>query len=297
MRCDENLDLVKTTALERSLDQKPETLQERAALLKKALADRYASVVVKAVRRLDEWEVEGLTEQLLSAYQRLTVDGAKRDPGCRAKTAILKALRTNDFSSYRFYLEALNYRQPEAVFGGSEDTAAELRGIAAMGLATSGWVDAPEHLLPLLVDGEPAARISGVRALAALGEPLVLRLKALQGDDEPLVTGECLESLLEMEGERVVGFVATFLNRREAELVEMAALALGASRLPSAYAPLRAAWDHQFRLRETLMVALATLRHPEADAFLKELVATGAPGIEALRPFGYLPDPDESSLD
>lgn len=284
---------MKTTALERSLDQRPSDPAEAQELLKKALANRYASVVVKAIRHLGEWEVTGLTSQLLAAYDRFLVDAVKRDPGCRAKTAVLRVLRVREFSDHRFYLKALAYRQPEPVFGGSEDTAAELRGIAAMGLATSGWVDAPEHLLPLLVDAEPAARISGVRALAALGEPLVLRLKALQGDDEPQVTGECLESLLEMEGERVLGFVASFLDRREAETVEMAALALGASRLPSAFAPLRAAWDHQFRLRETLMVALATLRHPEADAFLKELVANRAPGIEALRPFGLLPERNE----
>ena len=279
---------MKTSALERSLDQKPDTLEAQTALLKKALADRYASVVVKAVRRLGEWEVPGLTDTLLAAFQRLSVEGAKRDPGCRAKTAILKSLRTQDFSDHHFYLSALAYRQPEAVFGGSEDTAAELRGLAAIGLATSRWVNAAEHLLPLLVDSEPAARLSGVRALAALGEPLVLRLKALQGDDEPQVTGECLESLLEMERERAVSFVANFLFCQEAETVEMAALSLGASRLPSAFEPLRAAWDHQFRLRETLMIALATLRDSRADEFLKELVDEEVPGLECLRPFGFL---------
>lgn len=285
---------MKTKDLERALDSRPSTSQEAVALLGAALGNRYASVVVKAVRRLGEWQVAGMKSELLAAYARFLVEPVKRDPACRAKTAILRHLRAQGSADHEFFLKALSYRQLEATSDGSEDTAAELRGVAALGLAECGWRDASEYLLPLLVDSEPAARLSGVRALAASGEALVLRLKALQGDEHPEVTGECLESLLEMEGERAVSFVADFLTRSD-ELCELAALALGGSRRASAFAPLRDALERRLRLRGTILVALATLRDPDADAFLRQLVEQEAPGIEALRPFGLLPEVDDSA--
>lgn len=280
--------------MEKLLELRPESSDERDALLKKALTSRYASVVVKAVRRIVEWEVDGLTDSLVAAYQRLAVDGAKRDPGCRAKIGILKVFKVRGFSDHLFYLESVGYQQFEAVFGGKEDTAAEVRGMAALGLASSGWTDAAEHLVSLLIDREAAVRVSAIRALAALGEPLVIRLRTLMGDDEPQVMGECFESLLAMEGQRAVPFVAGFLTKGEEEWSELAALALGASRFSSAFQELRTAWDHLFGQREILMIALATLRHPDADSFLRELVTEGAAGIECLRPFGFLPEVRDS---
>ena len=57
---------MKTKDLERALDSRPSTSQEAVALLGAALGNRYASVVVKAVRRLGEWQVAGMKSELLA---------------------------------------------------------------------------------------------------------------------------------------------------------------------------------------------------------------------------------------
>ena len=262
-------------------------------VIRKALADRSASVVVTATRRLLDLDLPGMTAELVAAYERFLQDPIKRDPGCRAKTWLLKALERQGYYEHEFYVRAIAYRQLEPVFGGNEDTAVELRGLAAMGLAGSGWDQAAEHIVPLLVDRATPARISGVRALCGLGELLVLRLKALQEDEEPQVTAECLEALLILQGAHALEFVLGFLDGGT-ELGEMVALALGASRLPEAFPPLRAAWEARFD-RRTLLIAMATLRIPVADEFLRELVAAGADGIEVLEPFGFFSLPIRES--
>lgn len=278
---------MKKRQIEQSLDDLPKEPAETEAVLRRALGDRSASIVVKAVRRLLELEVPGLTPELIAAFAYFMKDPVKRDPGCRAKTWALRALQQQRHLDHEVYLTALTHRQLEPIYGGSEDTAVELRGLAALGLVETGWAYAAEHVVELLADRDAPARVSAVRALSRLGEALVLRLKALQGDPEPQVTGECLEGLLAIEQARAVDFVARFLRRSDEAVGEVAALALGASRLKEAYAPLREAWDRRVD-RRTVLVALATLRHADADRFLRQLVEQRSDGVEVLEPFGFL---------
>ena len=108
-------------------------------------------------------------------------------------------------------------RQPEPVWGGSVDTAVDVRVSCAMGLVNTRYPRALIDLVGLLADPEPRARAGAARAIAC-AEPLaaeaVLRIKALTGDAEAEVVGECLVGLLQVEPEESPGFVAGFLDDR-----------------------------------------------------------------------------------
>jgi hypothetical protein len=62
----------------------------------------------------------------------------------------------------------------------------------------------------------------------------LLRLKARSGDAHSDVIGQVFESLLNLEGEPGLTFVSGFLESPDMEICEEAALAIAASRLPSA---------------------------------------------------------------
>ncbi len=218
-------------------------------ILRKALLDRSPSVVYTAARRIQQREIRELQQEAAQALERFLTE---KDPGCRAKRALLETLDNDPL----LFLKAIVHVQNEPSFGGPEDTAAELRGLAAVKLAQCGWPDAAEQILPLLVDPQLPARVSAVRALAFLGESLVLRLLALHQDED--LIQECLDGVLHVEGKRALPFVEEFLRTH----FQAAALALGGCRLPLAVDALRDAWDHVVdrEQKKTLLVALATAR-------------------------------------
>jgi HEAT repeat protein len=166
----------------------------------------------------------------------------------------------------------------EPTWGGSVDTAAAVRALGAMGLAQTDYPEALEEIVPLLLDAERDARIGALRAIAASGLPggaLLLRLKALSGD-EPEVLGECFAALLRAAPSQSLEFVAKFLDHREEAVAEAAALALGDSRLESAFAVLREAFERTRALpRRTLLLAIALLRRENAIDYLLDLVQNG----------------------
>ena len=85
--------------------------------------------------------------------------------------------------------------------------------------------------MTLLADPEIAARAGAVRALGESGQSeamLLLRLKALLGDDEEIM-GECFAALLRLAPAPSLEFVADFLHSSSDEVAERAALALGES--------------------------------------------------------------------
>jgi HEAT repeat protein len=114
-----------------------------------------------------------------------------------------------------------------------------------MGLVASGYPRALVELTALLNDSDAAARMGAVRAIAC-GNPreaeLLLRSKALAGDAEPQVLGECFTGLLGVEPDESLKFVAGYLTHADEAVRELAALALGESRLDAALAPLKEAW-------------------------------------------------------
>src|SRR6266852_5744188 len=60
--------------------------------LRKVLADRSNYVVARAAEIVGEFEIRTLAPELVAAFHRLTIEPAKTDPQCLAKTAIVEAL-------------------------------------------------------------------------------------------------------------------------------------------------------------------------------------------------------------
>jgi hypothetical protein len=250
-----------------------------AAVLTRALSDRHARIVALAAHLAGEKLVYACVAPLLEAWPRLLDKPAKRDPGCLAKKAIARALYELDCNDVDFHLAAMRYRQPEPVWGGTTDTATDVRCSAAMGLVASGYSRALVEVAELLVDPEPPVRCGAARAIAC-GNPreaeLLLRSKVFAGDEDAFVIGECFTGLLSVEPDESPAFVARFLDHEDPAIVEAAALALGESRLPPALDGLKAAWDGllvPLEIRRVLIRAAALHRSDEAFDWLLALAA------------------------
>jgi HEAT repeat protein len=171
----------------------------------------------------------------------------------------------------------------EPVYGGQEDTALHLRASSVLGLVQCTDISRPQtlrHLVNALADASETVRIEAVRALEQMnGEEsaLVLRLKAHAGDSRPAVIGQVFDSLLGLERETAVGFIAVFLDPSRSEICDEAALSLGASRLPAAVEVLTQAW-RAARNRDwgaVLLRAMSSSRDEAALAFLLDLIRDG----------------------
>jgi HEAT repeat protein len=280
-----------------------ESLQSPDAidLVRKSLADRSNHVVGRAADIIGEADDERFVGDLLRAYERLMVDPQKCDPGCLGKTAIVRALVKLKHEDAELYRQGIEYKQPDPVWGGSKETAGELRGLCAAGLVQcASAVEVLNRCAVLLVDSCAEARMGAARAIAALrqpeGAPLV-RLKLLVGDANGEVIGECCAALLRLDREQGVGFVVRFLRSDDADVCVQAALALGESRLPGTFTPLRQAWERQREpaVRESLLICIGLLRSAEASEFLLALIGSDQPGaatdaIKALKAFGKTSD-------
>lgn len=236
-------------------------------------------LAAKAARLAGEWEAAEWAPELVAAFERFLVNPETTDKRCEAKIEILKTLCKLEHPSPAIFLRGIRHVQMEASWGKAVDTAAEVRALSAMGLAQTNYPDALEAILPLLLDQERDARIGAVRAIGASGLPgdtLLLRLKALSGD-EPEVLGECLGALLRAAPDSSVEFVAQFLDRHDEAVAEAAALALGDSRVEMAFEVLRDAFERTRvrSRRRTLLVAVALLRRERAIDHLLDLVKNG----------------------
>lgn len=257
-------------------------LAERAtaparALLVKTLGGKNGYLVGLVCDALDEADAD-LLARLPDAFARLREDPLKRDPGCRGQTAIAKALDRAELRAADVFLAGVRHVQLEPVWGGRADTAAELRGVCGMALIHGRHERAMIEVGDLLADAEVRARVAAARALAASGdravaEPL-LRLRILAGEADGEVAGEVFAALLELARDDAIDFVARFLDSADEALAEAAALALGGSRLKSAFAVLRAASERLVGpSRRVLLLAIALLRDDEAWRWLLDLVA------------------------
>jgi HEAT repeat protein len=246
------------------------------AELRKFLADASNFVVAEAAAIVGKANLPELAPDLVAAFDRFMVDPEETDKLCRAKIAIVEALNKLDYSDPEIFLRGIHHVQLEPVWGGTQDTAAALRGDCAFGLVRLNHRDAIALLVDLLVDAEKVARVAAVQALESVGSVAVvplLRLKARVGDKEPEVTCECLTALLRREPE-AVAFVGEFLHANDEAIGAGAALALGETRRPGAFEALRdVATDlSPGPLQEAVLLAIAMLRQPAAIDFLVSLI-------------------------
>jgi len=269
---------------------------DAAAALQRGLEDRSNLVVAEAAKIAAELRLTSLIPSLLAAFDRLLEDPVKTDPKCWGKTSIIKALTDLDYAESPPFLRALRHIQMEAVWGGSEDAAGLLRANAALALVQCTDLrrgDVLRHLTDALADSLHPVRIEAVRALEQMnGEEsaVLLRLKAHCGDQAPTVMGQVFDSLLALEREKAVEFVAQFMTSGDADARDEAALSLGASRLPAAVHVLTETWRRTKSLEfgAVLLRALSSSRQPTALDFLLNLISNGrerdaAAALEALQ--------------
>jgi HEAT repeat protein len=270
-------------------------------LLQQSLADSSNLVIGRAAEIIGEGKVETFVDDLVHAFRRLMNDPLKNDPGCVGKTAIAQALIVLGHEDTELYRHGVEYKQPEPKWGGSKDTAGEFRGVCAAGLVLcASSIEVLNACALLLEDASAEARMGGARAIGALRQPEggpLLRLKLLVGDANADVIGECCAALLRLECDDGVDFVVRFLSSENVDFCVQAALALGESRLPKTFEPLRQAWERQREpaVRESLLICIGLLRSAEACDFLLSLIESNRLGgasdaIKALKAYGNIGD-------
>jgi HEAT repeat protein len=256
--------------------------QETVAELRKALRDKVNLIVAKAAAITGEWQESQLLPDLLASFDRLFVKAAEGDPQCWGKNAISQALKDLGCDDSAVFLRGVQHHQWEPVRGGKSDTAGVLRATCALALVQCRDIRRGEillHLVNAVTEDDAKVRADAARALEHMGgedAALLLRLKARAGDEEVRVTGQVLESLLELETAAGIPFVAEFLHHKNEEVREEAALALGASRLPEALAVLQAEWTKVQAQGggAVLLRAMSTSRLDPALDFLLQQVRT-----------------------
>jgi HEAT repeat protein len=267
----------KVAALEkvRSLEDRERAAKE----LRKALAAANNYYVSKAAALAAELNFDALTPDLKTAFDRFLAGGAATDPQCWAKLALCKALRDLNYDESDVYLAGITCRQIEPVWGGSVDTASALRGVCALALIATRLSDFDilSQLTNCLADPEKTVRMDAAAALGQLGRPeggLLLRLKAMTGDAEPEVTGQCFHSLLAIAPEEAVAFVGRYLHDSAEEIQLEAAIALAQSREPSALDKLRMYWKTSLNasMRKALLVALGASPLPASAEWLAAIL-------------------------
>jgi HEAT repeat protein len=264
-------------ALDPSSDR---TVQNEA--VGRALKDKHYRVVAKAAALAGERALHERLPDLLEAYARFLQDPVKKDPNCIAKTAITGALLAIECRDVQFYLEGIRYRQLEPVWGGTADTAVDVRCNCAMGLVSSSYFRAVPELAALLNDPEKRVRAGAARAISC-GSPReaesLLRFKVLVGDTDPEVVGECFTALLAIAPEECLPLVASRLSANDDAVRDFAALALGESRHPSALQHLKNAWDDVLvspEMRAVLIRAAAVHRTEQAFDWLIGIIENGS---------------------
>lgn len=263
-----------------------------------ALDHKSGLVVATAAEIAGEHELEALAPRLVQAFERFLTDPVKRDPGCRAKIAVAGALARMGHDAEAVFRRGVRHVQREPVWGGSEDTAGELRAICIAALLSGQYEGASMAAADLLADPEPWARAGSARALAATGSldiavPL-LRLKVQTREDNPQVLSACFGALLALSPESLP-LVASFLASEHAVAREAAALALGESRLADAFEPLRAMAGHKDATPSDIrvaFVAMAMLRIEPAWVHLLEQITDAYGGtariaLEVLAPYRH----------
>jgi len=183
------------------------------------------------------------------------------------------------------YLTGVCTQQLEPVWGGQQDTAMTLRSACGRGLVSMRHPDALLYLADALADPEAPVRLSAAQSLAYHGAETglpVLRLKVLSGDTEVQVLGECMLAMLRIDTASSVAFVGQQLQHVAPERREVAALALGESRVEDALAHL-VGWLPEARSTgqaEAALLSIAMLRNDAAMSFLLDQIAS-QPGPEA----------------
>ena len=266
--------------------------------LGKVLSAANSILVARSAQVVENRRITELIPNLVAAFNRFMNKPSKADQGCLAKTAIIETLNHLDYDDDDVFLQGIHHVQKEPAYGGSIDTAANLRGKCAFALARIGYTEVLFELTTLLMDPEPQARIAAVKAvahLARLESELLLRMKILVGDQEPNVLGECFSGLISINPERSLSFVGTFLSSHDHLIAEAAAFQLGESRKARAFEILCNYRQNNIinsEFHEVLLLSIALTRLDEAFQYLIDVIADEHRGnavsaLKALKIYAY----------
>jgi len=294
-------DLAEIEALSESLKSGAAPTEASVAYLRKSLGHTNNFLVSKAARLVTDAELTALLPDVLIAFDRFFIDPEKSDPKCWAKEALARALLKLGHRSKDAYLRGMRHHQMEASWGPPVDTAGALRGTCTHALVDCPGIsdaDLLTALLEPLTDSDKTVRMEAARSMAAVGgvsAALLLRLRAMLGNDEPEVLGAVYSALLSLDGTAAVPLVVKALEAGDDTAAE-AAFALADMRNPEALAALlarlRAGADSWFMA--VLLSSIALTRLPEALDFLLALVARDArEAPEAIEAIGRIaPNPE-----
>lgn len=268
------------------------------ALLKRAFQGKHGYLISQAAAAIENGAAD-LVPLATEAFARLLEDPIKRDPQCHGKVAIARVLYATDHTAPEVFERGVAHVQHEPVFGGRQDTAAELRGVCLMALIAQLHPHAWTHAAARLADPERAARLAAVRAIDAGGRPDIaeplLRL-AVEVEDDPEISVDLLSNLIRLDASHLA-LAQTRLSGRDAALADAAALAVGASRPPGALQVLIASLDASIERerRQACLTGIALLRTDAAWQHLIELIMDAERplaelAIEALASFRDHPD-------
>lgn len=197
-----------------------------------ALAKGESFVAAQAASIVRAELLEGFEGALIDALDRFLSRGAKADPGCHAKLAIVEAMDATDVRVHEPFVRAAQHVQKEKAWGPPVDTAAALRSRALLALGRGGFPDLLILAGAGISDPEPPVRRAALAALRAHGDRLgagLARLKLEMGDEDPLVTSEAMSALLTLAPDHGSPVLARALDSDDASARELAALALGES--------------------------------------------------------------------
>ncbi|MBE9079990.1 hypothetical protein IQ241_22315 [Romeria aff. gracilis LEGE 07310] len=254
--------------------------EDAIAVLHQALTSKQPVAIAQVARLALNHRLSQLLPELATQFERLMAKGTTTDPNCIAKSAIANTLYQLEYPEAELFLAGIRYAQMEPVWGGETDTAPGLRAVCALGLVRVHYREVMTELADLLADAEIEARIGAARAIAYSENPQgvpLLRLKLHLGDSEPQVLSECFIALLQLAPQPSFPLVAQFLDSSEPAVCELAALALGEARIAEAFEPIKQIWrrTRERELRQSFLLAIATLRTDEAIEFLVRLVEKG----------------------
>jgi hypothetical protein len=243
--------------------------------LQSALHDDSNVIVAKAAVVAANRYVTDIVPDLLAAYDRLFVNGPQVDRSALGKQAIVQALKDLDYRDPAPFSRGLQYYERTWGF----DSAAGLRATCAHALVACDidGLKRYELLIDHLVDPERTVRREVVRAIAQVGSSesvLLLRLKAVTGDADAEVIGECFVALLDLEPRESVTFVRRFLASADQGLTGEAASALAGSRVSEALRVVHEFWRVEIstELRRTIIFSSAASPRAEASEFLLSIV-------------------------
>jgi len=269
-----------------ALRHEPE--ESRVLALRKALTHRNNFIVAKAADLVREFPMTQLMPDLLAAFDRFFDNPVKTDPQCWAKNALSRALAALEHQEPDVYLRGTRHIQMEPVWGGQSDTAGTLRATCALALVQCRSLtdaDLLAHLIELVGDKDKAVRTEAVRAIEQVGSTsasLLLRMRAVIGEDEPEVLGACYSGILHLEGLSAIPWIQCFLAAADDNAAE-AALAIAGTHSPEGFHALREclvkADDPWWR--SVLLSAIALTRQDAALEFLLDLVGTESLNAEA----------------